>query len=229
MTSRYVYLPKTNEVGVNKTPVCFDWFPGFSVTQKQKSIESLHSQAKLLGATNILEVSSKSKEELGVKLSAFSLKLRTVSGRDIFMESAFQGSKVFERGGPFIDLYLKKPIEAKKDERLISHGNLVGFEFKGTKFPIKPRTLFYDWLYINILAQDKELLDKVVLYDAFTDIEFNPQKSINCQAYSVALAVSLYKNNKLSEALKSLDSFVAVLKNEYEAQDPYNCVQGKLF
>ena len=229
MTARYIYIPKTNEIGVRKTRVEFDWFPGFSITQKQKSIESLHNQSKVLGVNNILEVSSKSPNELGVQLSAFSLKLHTASGRDIFMESIFQGSKVFEHGGPFVDLYQKKPIEAKKDERLSLHGNLVGFEFKGTKFPIKPRTLFYDWLYINILSQDKELLNRATVYDAFTDIEFNPNKSINCQAYSLALAVSLYKNNKLSEALQSFDSFMHILKDEYQFQDQHNSVQGKLF
>jgi len=36
-------------------------------------------------------------------------------------------------------------------------------------------------------------------YEAFTDIEFNPEKSINCQAYSIAMFVSLSKRNLLGK------------------------------
>jgi hypothetical protein len=35
-------------------------------------------------------------------------------------------------------------------------------------------------------------------YQAFTDIEFNPEKSLNCQAYSAALYLSMVKNNILN-------------------------------
>ena len=35
-------------------------------------------------------------------------------------------------------------------------------------------------------------------YQAFTDIEFNPEKSLNCQAYSAALYLSMIKNNILN-------------------------------
>lgn len=44
-------------------------------------------------------------------------------------------------------------------------------------------------------------------FDAFTDIEFNPQKSLNCQAEAVALFVALKKNNLLEKALKDKNSF----------------------
>ena len=63
--------------------------------------------------------------------------------------------------------------------------------FLGRQFPITPPTFFYDWLYINTLLKNEELLPQVVKRDSFTDIEFNPEKSINCQAYSVALLVSM--------------------------------------
>ena len=45
-------------------------------------------------------------------------------------------------------------------------------------------------------------------FDAFTDIEFNPQKSLNCQAEAVALFVSLKKNNLLQKVLKNKDDFM---------------------
>lgn len=228
-TTRYIYIAKTDEVGVEKKQVTFDWYPGFSVAQKQKSIRSLHENASKMGYDNLLEISSKSPDDIGVKLSAFSLKLKGKRGLYIFMESVFQGSKVFEHGGPYVDLYTKSPVEAKKDNRLKTSGNLVGFRFKNKDFSIKPRTLFYDWLYINILYNNKELLEKLSLYRGFTDIEFNPQKLINCQAYSAALLLSLIKNNLVEVALNSVDSFKFVLKKEYEEKDKDVAVQSFLF
>ena len=41
--------------------------------------------------------------------------------------------------------------------------------------------------------------EQLIQYEAFTDIEFNPQKSINCQAYSVAMFVALSKRNLLDK------------------------------
>ena len=71
------------------------------------------------------------------------------------------------------------------------------------EWPLIPRTRFYDWLYITALSQNKELSEAVINYNAFTDIEFNPRKSINCQARSAAIYVSLYRAGKLEEYLSS--------------------------
>ena len=46
-----------------------------------------------------------------------------------------------------------------------------------------------------------------MLYEAFTDIEFNPKKSFNCQAYSVALYKSLLKRNQDFEEIKDPNKF----------------------
>ena len=62
----------------------FEFFSGFSDTQKRKSIKSLHQEyLKKDGTKKILEISSKSEEELGVKLSAFNLMIKTKSGYQI--------------------------------------------------------------------------------------------------------------------------------------------------
>lgn len=44
-------------------------------------------------------------------------------------------------------------------------------------------------------------------YEAFTDIAFNPQRSINCQAEVAAIYVSLQKQKLLDAALKSKEAF----------------------
>lgn len=103
--------------------------------------------------------------------------------------------------------------EAKKDERLRSSGRLVSFLFFGTEWELEPRTAFYDWLYINALKKQPEITEKLLTYSAFTDIEFNPERSINCQAYSVALYVSLYERNLLEEATSSKENFLRIVKS----------------
>ena len=56
---------------------------------------------------------------------------------------------------------------------------------------------FYSWLYFIALNQNKVLSKDILEYLAFTDIEFNPQKSLNCQAYSAALYSAMIKNELL--------------------------------
>lgn len=60
-----------------------------------------------------LEISTKSEEPLGRKLSAFHLTLNHYA-----LENVFQSAKVFENGGPYLDLLNVAPREAKHDERL---------------------------------------------------------------------------------------------------------------
>jgi len=82
----------------------------------------------------------------------------------------------------------------------------------GKEWPLQPQTLFYDWLYLNALNQNQDLASKICEYDGFTDIEFNPKKSINCQAYSAALYTSLVKEGKLVEALGGSDRYRKLIK-----------------
>ncbi|MBM7717448.1 hypothetical protein QRD87_19855 [Bacillus altitudinis] len=213
MAKRPVFIASKDKNNyVMEKDINFEWFPGFSVSQKQKSIDSFHDNVrKYDDSLRLLEVSSKSKDELGVALSAFNLKITTKSGKEFSVETAFQASKVFQNGGPFLDLYEKTSKDAKKDMRIKNSGDLIYFQFFNRRWELEPKTLFYDWLYINALALNKRLAEKVVEYNAFTDIEFNPQKSINCQAKSVALYVSLYKANLLDEALESVDKYKQII------------------
>lgn len=163
----------------------FEWFPGFAISQKQKSIESLHT-AILQTDINAkpLEISTKSAEPLGIKLSAFNLKLNNYA-----LENIFQSAKVFENGGPYPDLLEVLPKEAKRDERLHHSGNLTAFYYQNEKFPLTPKTAFYDYIYISAVKESftEAQLHAITAYNYFTDIEFNPAKSINTQARTAAL------------------------------------------
>lgn len=200
--------------------VDFQWHAGFAKSQKQKSIRALHEVAfREYQVANPLEISSKSEDPLGIALSSFNLSFTTRRGRSLTVEAAFQGSKVFEFGGPYIDIFEKSPVEAKRDERLRSSGNLVKFSFFGSDWDLEPKTAFYDWLYINALLKNPCLISELTDRDGFTDIEFNPQRSINCQARSAALYCALYHSDKLSFALQSRENFLSLYSGR--VSDPH--------
>ena len=214
MARRPVFIPLIkHDHLVNEIQIEFSWNPGFAPVQKKRNIIALHEAAKEKGLCPLLEVSTKSDELLGQRLSAFSLKIETDDGA-ISIESAFQGSKVFEKGGPYTDLYKKNAREAKKDTRIRTAGTIIGFSFMGIDWPLIPKTAFYDWLYLKALQPHQEYLEKLFKYRGFTDIEFNPKKSINCQARTCALLVSLMKLNSLDYALSSQDNFIDIVSND---------------
>lgn len=217
MASRPVFIVNQNKKDfVEEKNIIFEWFPGFSFTQKQKSVESLHYNIKSYNPElKVLEISSKSNEELGVLLSAFNLIIETKNNKKFSVETAFQASKVFQYGGPYLDLYEKTSKEAKKDPRIRNSGNLLYFQFFSRKWELEPKTLFYDWLYMNALSLNKDLSREILNYDGFTDIEFNPEKSINCQAKSAALYVALYKANLLNKALSSVDNYKEIMCGDF--------------
>jgi len=214
MASRPVFIPLSEaDHLVKELNFEFKWNPGFAPIQKKKNVSALHEAAKIKGVFPLLEISSKSEELLGQRLSAFSLKIETKIG-PISIESAFQGSKVFELGGPYTDIYEKDSRGAKKDERIRNSGKLICFNYFGMKWPLVPKTAFYDWLYLTALKPHQEYLKKLFEYKGFTDIEFNPEKSINCQARTCALLVSLLKLNALDHALSSQEQFIEIVASD---------------
>ena len=212
MATRPVFVVSLDKRLFIKENVDFQFFSGFSDQQKKRSIQSLHqAYMKNNDTKRILEISSKSDVELGIKLSAFNLMITTKTNKTFSVESAFQSSKVFEHGGPYKDLLFISSREAKRDERLKNSGKLVAFHIDGKTFSTEPKTYFYNWLYINALYLHKDLSEKILDYDSFTDIAFNPQKSVNCQAEAVAIYVSLQKQGLLKDALKGRDEFLEIV------------------
>jgi hypothetical protein len=213
MAERPIFVPKpeAREL-VKEVFLRLIWNPGFAISQKEKNIEALHKAAIAAGYKRVLEVSTKSLNKRGRHLSAFYLKVKTGKG-EIPLECAFQGSKVFEGGGPYRDMFALEPKKAKRDPRLRESGALIAFEFEGIRWPLEPKTAFYDWLYTNSLYPHRDWAKKLYVYDSFSDIEFNPFRSVNCQARSLALFLSLMKRRELDEALESPDNFIRILRN----------------
>lgn len=211
MATRPIYTPTEKYPYVKEIMLEFEWHAGFAKSQAQKSIFSLHNVAREEGISPILEISSKSLSPLGEQLSAFNLLLHCRDESAISVECAFQGSKVFTNGGPYTDLYNITSREAKQDDRLKTSGRLIGFNFMGEDFPTIPQTAFYDWLYINALFQHRKLAGQLLHFSGFSDIAFNPGKSINCQARSAALFVALSRNGLIEVAMQSRDTYLAII------------------
>lgn len=184
----------------------YTFYPGFAPVQKQKNILSLHSSIhEKYPNFNVLEVSSKSETELGKKLSAFNLMLDGCC-----VESIFQSSKVFADDIQFSFLLGKSGREVKKYMKEHHMAPLNCFRYQGIEYPLFPKTAFYDYIYIKALLNNKSIYEELIKYDVFTDIEFNEKKSINCQARTCAIFVSLYKSKRIENAMSSFESFAKI-------------------
>ena len=210
MASRIVFLPISgpgNELFQEKL-VTFDWVPGIAISQAKKSIRNLHEAAvKEIGLTKVLEISTRSEEILGISLSAFNLPFES---KNFSVESAYQASKVFEKGGPYLDILDLESADAKSDVRLKNSGLLTGFRFEGEDFPVTSAPNFYDYLYVRSLLTftDRYLLKN---YDGFTDIVFSQtslmyknKRAYNCQARSAAIFCTLISRHLETDILSKL-------------------------
>ena len=186
-----------------------------SRSQNQKWIRNLHKSAReQLGIDSLLEISSRSELRLGLELSAFNLPLKH---EEVLasVECLYQGSKVFESGGPFTDLYSAGSKEAKQDLRLKSSGDLIHFEFDSQVWELSDSPNFYDYLYILALSdfrKSKELLE----FQGFTDFAYSQSgskmshgRSFNCQARSAAIYISLCSQGQLENYLKDPVNFAS--------------------
>ena len=211
MAKRPCYRPLDKFVGYKtvESPE-FKWNPGFAFSQKQKNVVALHDAIhRIDSSAKILEISSKSLQPLGVSLSAFNLKF-PYGGAECSVESVFQASKVFDGGvGPFPELYSHDSREVRHHVQDASAGHrLLAFEFDGIRWDLEPKTAFFYQLYIKAILANPELAAALLEFDAFTDIEFNPNRQINCQAAAAAFYVSLCRQGKLEEAMSNREAFL---------------------
>ena len=214
MAVRPVFVAQTSKPFVKTELTEFVYYSGFALSQSRKSLESLHdhfvsNNREFDGL--LLEISTKSNLPLGVRLSAFHLMYSFMDGRQYPVENVFQSGKCFSNGQRYPEILDLSASEAKKYPALRTSGDVVSFQLEGTEYPTEPKTFFYHWLYVNALFQNQDLANEVVKYRAFTDIAFNPAKSINCQARSAALFVALHESGLLHEAISSPERFTELV------------------
>jgi len=208
MAYRPIFVPGSDKGALfREVSIQFRWHAGMSPSQKKKSVLELHAESARLGFDRILEVSTKAEEELGRRLSAFRLDV-SLGETTSKIECVYQASKVFEKGGPYPELVNGTPLQAKrffKDKKL---GLIKYFKFEGTKYENLPHHAFYDWLFLRALIPHQEFLkERLTPFNAFSDIEFNPARSINTQARSVAIIKTLIHRGQLEKCAKSFDFF----------------------
>lgn len=217
MATRPVFLVTTPGSGwVRVEDVSFEWFPGMSLAQKRRSIDAMQAAAHALDPKcHLLEISTKSAEADGRALSGFELCLEA-HGKRMAVESVFQGSKLCRVpdgvAGPYEALYGADPVSAKRDPRL-AHCELAGFRLFDEDWPLDPwppkpgedgalpPSAFYDYLYFRALIGEPELAARACAFGGFTDLEFTPGKSDNCQAYAAALFVALTRAARADRAI----------------------------
>lgn len=118
---------------------------------------------------------------MGVQYSAFNLKYA-----DSTVECYYQGSKVFAGNIQYPHLYSVSSLEAKKFSPIWSSGPIISFCLNGIEYPTEPRTVFYDWLYVNALIENGIANNKLLTFDCFTDIQARLDIDA-CQARSVCI------------------------------------------
>ena len=219
MATRSVFVCKDSYPFFEEIHVEFDWFPGFALSQKRKSQISLHQNfLNSYPTANVLEISSSSLYSLGSDLSAMHLSKQTSTGVTT-VESAFQSSRIYGTGksevGPFPEYLFLPGKECKKVVKDLSRGMIsYRYLFDEMEFyaPEHFISLFYNYLYLNALREKENqgtalaLLDRK--YTAFTDLA---TKSLNCQARSAAIFVSLVSNGLIDE-VKEYDSYLRLFR-----------------
>lgn len=185
MAIRPIYISTNNlKNPVIQKDISFNWVKGLSYKQKCKRRDSLKEELeKLYDIKEWLEVSTKSDKELGVNLSALNLTLETLYN-SITVEQLYQQSKIKN-----------------------NNNKIIGFKYGSkTYFENTPYGMFYDYIYILALYQNKQYHKELEQYNIFTDIEFNPYKQLNTQARAIAIFKTLYNNDEL-DIIKDKESF----------------------
>lgn len=189
MANRPIYLSTGNILNpYHEENINFEWVPGYSYKNKERRRESLKKEIeKQYDIAKWLEVSTISDKDIGRKLSALNLMLTLTDNSKHSVESIYQTSKIY------VD------------------NHIVKFKFRSTEFENNPYGMYYDYLYMVALYQNQEYHELIKNYYLFTDLFFNPNKSINTQARAIAIFKTLYDNNYL-KILKNITEF----KNYYK-------------
>jgi|LFRM01.1.fsa_nt_gb hypothetical protein len=217
MAKRLYFIAKPSYQGliVEKT-INFEYFRGQDPKQTEKSIESMQHAIKAYeSGGKVLEVSKYSPSLLGKQLSSLNLEYENNEGRSYPVINIFESSKVFENGGPYRDLLHVDLKDLDEDPRLKESGRLLGFHFEDEPYSLEPRSLFFDYIYISALHQQKEIQEKLLEFDMISDVTYQMGKMFASSARACAYFISLKRTNKLESALESLDSFKKIYKYSF--------------
>lgn len=199
MATRPVFLINQNKPYFSEYNVNFIYNNGFAPCQKRKNIIAIHDAFhKDNSDKEILEISSKSFDEVGVNLSAFNLTIYVESlGKRMPVEIMYHSGKIYKDSGRHLEILNMSPRESKKYLYQNKFGSIEYFIFENQRVEVDQIYAFYNWLYNRALLENEDIASELLRYEAFTDVEYNPNRSKNCQARSAAIFVSLFKQGKI--------------------------------
>ena len=171
----------------------------FTPLEQPPFVAEHHDPAGAPAGLRVLEISSRSDEPLGRRLSAMHLHAAGPDGdRGLPVESVYQAAKCYGDGGPD-DQPIPNGYDAKRHDReRRGAGPLRGFHHQGTFWPAASGSAFYDRLWIQAAAAagaGREL----GRFDAYTDQFHRPGQALACQARSAAMLVGLDRARKLGK------------------------------
>ena len=214
MATRTICFPISGYPYCREQPVTFTWIKG----SKRQNIRAVHDAVHTTDPdVSILEVSSASVQPEGEAVSSLRLLLRLDSvAQDVPISTVFEAAKVFEHGGPFVDLLTCAPSKVHKDTRLRTNGKLLRYSLEGSEYPIEPHPdSFFEWLYCRALKQFPEKAAQLSRYNAFSDIAAaaDSKKYYGDSSRAAAIYVGLAAAGKLP-CIDSYESFIAEVYTE---------------
>jgi hypothetical protein len=72
---------------------------------------------------------------------------------------------------------------------------------------------------LKALSQNPVYAKMLMRFEGFSDIHFNPEKSINCQPRATALFVALEKKGALKAVLKDREFYFSIINNTQIAKE----------
>ncbi|MDE0456104.1 MAG: hypothetical protein OXI15_02315 [Chromatiales bacterium] len=147
----------------------------------------------------ILEVSTRSPDNLGRQLSAMNLRAADDPQRRP-VEAVYQAAKIYGAGGPATPA--RSGYEAKRiDRERRRQGPLAGFEHAGRRWPLDTGTAFYDWLWARsaLACYGPKIIERLQEYDGFTD-QFHRPGAKACQAKTAAIVAGMGERTRRAAA-----------------------------
>ena len=154
----------------------------FTPLDRPPFVQEHHAASGPPANLRVLEISSRSDQPLGRRLSAMFLK-DPETGKPV--ESVYQAAKCYGAEGGPAGHVLDNGFDAKRFDRERSRGaRLRGFQHGEMFWPASTGTQFYDRLWMqSARAADVGRVD----YDAFTDVFHRRGQTFACQARSMAM------------------------------------------
>lgn len=208
MAVRKIYLSLPEYPYVKEVSVTFPWMNGSKHQNVQAVLDTFHDVYPDVPA---LEVSLASSQPEGIHAAAMKLPLhRDGLEQEVPVGIVYEAAKVFENGGPYVDLLQCSRQKVQKDARLQHSGRCIGYRLEDTAFPVEPYPYaFFNWLYGCALHQNPEKAEGLLKFGAFSDLELgSTKKDRNSPARAAAVYAGLAAAGKL-DCLASYEAFTA--------------------